>query len=67
MLHKPHVEHIGSAKGRAINEFIYLLIWKKISLDIDQWQRVVDCIRQPKKSNEQFDLPVRGSKFELDL
>ena len=30
---------------------------EKISLDIDQRQRVVDCIRQPKKSNEQFELP----------
>jgi hypothetical protein len=40
---------------------------KKNSLDNDQWQWVVDCIRQPKKSNEQFDLPVRGGKFELDL
>jgi hypothetical protein len=26
MLPKPHVEHIGSAKGRVINECIYLLI-----------------------------------------
>jgi hypothetical protein len=40
---------------------------KKISLDNDQWQWVVDCVWQPKKSNEQFDLPVRGGKFELDL
>jgi len=40
---------------------------KKISLDINQWQWVVDCVRQPKKSNEQFDLPARGGKFELDL
>ena len=23
---------------------------EKISLDIDQWQRVVDCVRQPKKA-----------------
>jgi hypothetical protein len=40
---------------------------KKISLDNDQWQWVVDCVWQPKKSNEQFDLPVRGGMFELDL
>ena len=36
-------------------------VGEKISLDNDQWQWVVDCVRQPKKSNEQFDLPVRGA------
>ncbi len=41
--------------------------YEKISLDNNQRQWVVNCIRQSKKSNEQFDLPAQGGKFELDL
>ena len=60
-------------KSKTPKVLVYLPVlreWRvgeKISLDNDQWQWVVDCVRQPKKSNEQFDLPVRGGKFELDL
>jgi hypothetical protein len=39
----------------------------KISLDNDQWQWVVDCNRQPKKNNEQFDLSLEGANLNSFL
>ncbi len=37
----------------------------KISLNNDERQLVVDCVRQPRKNNGQFDFPRKGGKFEI--
>jgi len=40
-------------------------VGEKISLSNDERQWVVDCVRQPRKNNAQFDLPFEGGKSEI--
>ena len=40
-------------------------VGEKISLGNDERQWVVDCVRQPRKNNGQFDLPCEGGKSEI--
>jgi hypothetical protein len=40
---------------------------KKLALITINGKGLSIAFGNPKKNNEQFDLPVRGGKFELDL
>ena len=55
---------MGSAHGRVIMH-VFTFWYEKISLDNDERRWVVDCVRQSKKDNGQFDLPCEGGKSEI--
>ena len=44
---------------------VFIFWYEKNSLDNTERQWVVDDLRQPKKSNEQFDLPRQEGKFKF--
>jgi hypothetical protein len=51
-------------KGRVIMH-VFTFSYEKISLGNDERQWVVDCVRQPRKNNGQFNLPCEGRKSEI--
>jgi hypothetical protein len=44
---------------------VFTFSYEKISLGNNERQWVVDCVRQPRKNNGQFDLPCEGGKSEI--
>jgi len=55
---------MGSADGRVIIH-VFTFWYEKISLDNDERWWVVECVRQSKKDNGQFDLPHEGGKSKI--
>ncbi len=51
-------------EGRVIMH-VFTFSYEKISLGNDESRWVVECVRQPRKNNGQFDLPCEGGKSEI--